>query len=512
MVKADAAKGWVGAYRLESEGRDDDRDGKWNEDGATGPAPDRNFSHAFPHPDPGAGPWPGSTPEAKALYDFMTAHHNVALAVVYGPANNFLAPPEGMGRGSDVGSQRFKVPAQAAGFLGLDPEKEYSIDEVWEVSKDHPFVKRQGITKDQVAQFLGAGPATKLADEDQALLAELAKAYKERLKAAGLDSERPGEQYGEGGFTPWLYYQYGTLALELDVWGVPKAKKAETGKDEPLTLERLGGMGKDDFLKLSAEQVADFLKRIKAPPQFTAEALIERVKTDQVTPERMAQMAKQMGAKDEAAPEKDDQATERAREVLAWVDANMPDASSPWKAVTLPDGRTAEAGGLDPFAALAPPMATLDPALKAHTVTVLDLAGKLAAAEILSVEAESLGSGVYRVRAVAGNRGTFATHTRMAVKARAHLPVRLELETADGAELLNGSRQVASENLDGKIGTFTAEWLVKAGPKSRLAVALFTDNAGSDREPIDLSRARVRQAASQPVRGNASARGKETSR
>lgn len=500
MVKEDAAKGWVGAFRIESEGHDDDGDGKWNEDGAGGAAPDRNFPHAFPHPDPAAGPWPSSTPEAKALLDFLLAHRNVALAVVYGPANNLLAEPEGLGRGGDAGSLKFKLPAQAAGFLGFDPEQEYTIDEVWEVAKDHPFVKRQGITKDQLAQFLGAGPATKVAEEDQALLTELAKGYKERLKAAGLDTERPGGQYGEGGFTPWAYYQLGALALELDVWGVPKAeKKGDAGKDEPLTLARLEGMSKDDFLKLTPEQVADFLKRIKAPPQFTAEALIERVKTDQVTPERMAQMAKQMGAKDEAAPDKDDPATERQREVLAWVEANAPEAIAAWKPVALADGRDAEAGGLDPFIDIAPPMATLKPALAAHTATVLELAGKLAEVQILAVEAESLGGGVVRVRAVAGNRGTFPTHTKLAVKARAHLPVRLELEAGEGAVLLTGARAVISESLDGKIGTLEGEWLVKAGPKAKLAVSLVTDNAGRDRETVDLAAARARSTGAKPA-------------
>ncbi len=506
MVRADAAKGWAGGFRVETEGRDDDEDGAFNEDGAGGAAPDRNFPHAFPHPDPGAGPWPGSTPETKAVLDFLLAHKNVALAVVYGPANNLLAAPEGLGRGADAGTLKLKVPTQIAGALGLDPEQEYTIDEIWEVAKDHPVVKRQGLSKDQVAQFLGAGPATKVADEDQALLTELGKAYKERLKAAGLDSERPGGQYGEGGLTPWAYYQYGALTLELDVWGVPKVKKEEAGKDEPLTLKRLGGMSKEEFLKLSAEQVADFLKRIKAPPQFTAEALIERVQTDQVTPEQMAKMAQQMGAKDEAGAEKDDAATERRREVLAWVDANAPDAFSAWKQVTLSDGTKAEAGGLDPFVDVAPPLATLAPAAKAHTATVLDLAGKLAAVEILAVETESLGGGVYRVRAVAGNRGTFPTHTKLAVKARAHLPVRLTLEAGDGAVLLAGTSAVTSESLEGKIGTLEAEWLVQAGPKAKLAVTLKTDNAGSDRETIDLAQARVRTAGERPAGGKGASR------
>lgn len=496
MVRANAEKGWIGSHRLESEGKDDDGDGSFNEDAATGTAPDRNFPHAFPYPAPDAGPWPGSTPEAKALFDFLLKRRNLALAVVYGPANNFLSPPESLGKAIDAGSTKFKLPGDAAEFLGFDPAGEYSLDEVWEAAKELPFIKRQGITKEQVAQFLGAGPANKLAEGDQSLLAELAKGYKERLKAAGLDSERPAEQYGEGGFTPWLYYQLGTMAVELDVWGVPKAKKAE-GKDEPLTLARLGGMSKDDFLKLSVDNVADFLKRIKAPPQFSAEMVIERVKSDQATPEQLAKMATQMGAKDDGggAGGDDDKATARQREVLAWAQENAPGAFAPWKEVTLPDGTKAEVGGLDPFTEFAPPPAVLAPAVTAHTQTVLELAGKIARLEIASLTATPLGSGVYRVEALAINRGSFATHTEMAVKARAHLPVRLELGTGKGVELLTGNRAAVSESLAGKTGTIKAEWLIRAQSGASVVVTVTSEQAGSDQRTLALDAAKTKGAA-----------------
>ena len=119
----------------------------------------------------------------------------------------------------------------------------------------------------------------------------------------------------------------------------------------------------------------------------------------------------------------------REREVLAWAEANAPGSFTAWTPVTLPDGTKAEVGGLDPFIELNPPMAVLKPALAAHTETVLDLAGKLAKVEILSLDVSDLGGGVYRVKAVAGNRGYLATHTKQDARARAHLPVRLTLRT-----------------------------------------------------------------------------------
>ncbi|MES1211083.1 MAG: hypothetical protein ABUL63_01985, partial [Acidobacteriota bacterium] len=230
LVKADSLEQRRGVYRLVTEGRDDDGDGELNEDGTDGLWPDRAFPHAFPYSTPEAGPWAGYAPETKAWMDFLLGRRNVALAVVYGPANNLLAAPESLGGGGDLGAMKFKVPTQAAVMLGFDPEQEYTIDEIWEVAQNHPFVRQNGITKEQLQQFLGAGAANKVDADDQASFDKIAESYKERLKKAGLSADRPGAQYGKGGLTPWLYYQYGALALELDVWGVPKAEAKSEAK------------------------------------------------------------------------------------------------------------------------------------------------------------------------------------------------------------------------------------------------------------------------------------------
>jgi hypothetical protein len=408
MVKADSLKQRAGAFRLETEGKDDDGDGSFNEDGPGGIQPDRDFPHAFPYPDPEAGPWPGYAPETRAAMDFILARRNIAVAVVYGSANNLLAAPQSLGGGGDLGTQTFKLPPQAAQFISFDPEKEYTLDQAWELAKDIPFVRQNSITKEQLGVFLGAGAATRVDAGDQAYLDKLAEPYKERLKKAGLSADRPAEQYAKGGFTPWLYYQAGAMALELDVWGIPKPEKSS--------------------------------------------------------------------------------GTERERDVLAWVDAHAPEAFRPWTPVTLPDGTKAEVGGLDPFIQVDPPLAVLQPALEAHTGTVLDLAGKLARVEIVSLTGQSLGGGVWRVRAVAANRGWLATHTKMAERGRFHLPVRLEIETGKGIDLVVGRPAVTVERLEGTSGTLEGEWLVRAEPGTRVAVRVTTDNAGRDRKTADLGK------------------------
>jgi Zinc carboxypeptidase len=494
MVKADGPKQRAGAFKLETEGKDDDGDGDYNEDGADGVVPDRDFPHAFPYPDPDAGPWPGFAPETRAVMDFVLAHHNIAAAVVYGPANNLLAAPQSLGGGNaDLGTQKFKVPPQAAKYLGFDPEKEYTLDEVWEAAKDLPFVKQNGVTKEQLGQYLGAGGATKVDPGDQGYLDKLAESYKERLKKAGLSADRPGAQYGKGGLTPWLYYQAGAMALELDVWGIPKAeKKAATGVDEALTLDKVAAMSSDEFVALGEEKIGAFLKDNKVPPQFSAQVVIGAMKGGQLDPKKMVDRMRSMGAGGGGGAgggEKGDTGGERDREVLDWVDAHAPGAFHPWEPVTLPDGTKAEVGGLDPFITADPPAGILKPALAAHTDTVLDLAGKLARTEILSLDAKDLGGGVYRVRAVAGNRGWLPTHTKMAERGRFHLPVRLEIETGAGVELVTGHPAVTSERLEGTSGTLEGEWLVRAAPGASIAVRVTTDNAGRDRKTAILRQA-----------------------
>jgi hypothetical protein len=370
-----------------------------------------------------------------------------------------------------------------ARFIGVDPEQEYTADEIWEVAKDLPMVVRNNISKEQLIQFLGAGPATKPDDEDLGFLTKLAETYKERLEESGLDNKRAGAQYKRGGFTPWLYYQYGVLAIELDVWGVPKAPKEEAGDDDgALTLDSLAEMSAEDFLALGEDEVAAFLSEIGAPPQFTAAALIQRVESGQVTPARVAEMAKRMGA---GAAEKKENGG--PSDLMVFIDEHAPDAYVEWTEVILPDGTVAEVGGVDPFIEIAPPYELLAPALKVHTKTAIEIADALARLEIVKLESTNLGAGVYRVEAVAANRGFYPTHTKMARRARSHLPVRLEITLGDGAALVTGHRWITEERMEGQNGSMTAEWMVRVpGSSAEVVVEVFSENAGHDRATLDL--------------------------
>jgi hypothetical protein len=247
-------------------------------------------------------------------------------------------------------------------------------------------------------------------------------------------------------------------------------------------------MSSEEFIALGEEKIDAFLKENKVPAQFNAAAVIGYLKGGQIDPKGMVERMKQMGGGAATAGDKASEAGAREREVLAWLDANAPGSFVAWSAVTLPDGNKAEVGGLDPFAELNPPLSILKPALAAHTETVLDLAGKLAKVEILSLDVTSLGGGIFRVKAVAGNRGYLATHTKQAERAQAYLPVRLTLQAGRDVELVTGYPFAVSERLEGITGTFTGEWLVRANPGAKIVVDLTTDNAGRDQKTATVGK------------------------
>ncbi|OIN58091.1 M14 family metallopeptidase [Arsenicibacter rosenii] len=94
LVKADPAKGETGRYLLITEGIDNDKDGKFNEDGPGGVALDKNFTFDYPFFTPGAGEMPVSEPENRALLDFLYKAPNVYAVFTFGPYNNLSEAPK----------------------------------------------------------------------------------------------------------------------------------------------------------------------------------------------------------------------------------------------------------------------------------------------------------------------------------------------------------------------------------------------------------------------------------
>jgi hypothetical protein len=98
MKKADPKKGESGAYKIFWEGKDNDGDGFINEDPPGGTDINRNFAHEYPYYKSEAGPHMVSEAESRAVMDWIVAHRNVAAILTFGESDNLIVPPTGAGR------------------------------------------------------------------------------------------------------------------------------------------------------------------------------------------------------------------------------------------------------------------------------------------------------------------------------------------------------------------------------------------------------------------------------
>jgi len=165
LVKADAAKGERGTWKLFPEGRDADGDERAAEDPPRDARVDRNFPAGFEDLAARAGLFPTDEPEARALVDFVLAHPDVQLVVVYGENDNLITPPAAV---DDEAPDARRLPP--AGWRRSDADR----------------------------------------------LADIARAYKELVTV-----EAKGEGDDAGTFARWSYEHRGLLTVAIRPWAVP---------------------------------------------------------------------------------------------------------------------------------------------------------------------------------------------------------------------------------------------------------------------------------------------------
>jgi hypothetical protein len=114
LLKADRAKGEVGAWKLFSEGIDDDHDEEWNEDATGGVNYNRNFSYNYKFFTPWSGVHPISEEVTRSLAEFVINRPNIGIVFTFGAPDNLVQtakaepvkrPPVGIHEG-DIGFYR----------------------------------------------------------------------------------------------------------------------------------------------------------------------------------------------------------------------------------------------------------------------------------------------------------------------------------------------------------------------------------------------------------------------
>lgn len=179
LIKADPSKGEKGQYLLYTEGIDNDKDNQYNEDGEGGVWFNKNFTYKHPSFTQGAGEFPVSEKETRAIADQLFDLFNVYALVSFGSNNNLSTP---IGYNAQAAGQRI-----VAGYQEADAKA-------------------------------------------NALVAELYN------KITGL-KEAPKTNAAGGDFLSWGYYHYGRHSFSTPGWFVPKVKPDTTKKEKALSLD-----------------------------------------------------------------------------------------------------------------------------------------------------------------------------------------------------------------------------------------------------------------------------------
>jgi len=196
LVMANAEKGERGKYILISEGTDNDKDGKWNEDPEGGIHFNKSLTFDPPYFTPGAGEHPVSEAESRGLLDYLYTHFNVFAVVSFGPANN--------------------------------------LSESWKFDKSK--------TSQRIISGIMEGDATvnKMASE----------LYKKYITA----KDAPAVAPSKGDFSQWAYFHYGRQSFSTPGWWVPKfelpkdstaARKFKNNEDKNSDVDFLRWAEKD---------------------------------------------------------------------------------------------------------------------------------------------------------------------------------------------------------------------------------------------------------------------------
>ena len=480
MRKADYSKGEKGIYKLYDEGIDDDRDGKFYEDGPGGVNVGINFPHLFKAFTPTGGLWPGSVDESYGLMKFITDHPEIAMTFTLGSTNFCLVPPKG-GRQGAVDLNKIKLPERFAKMFDADPNKSYSMSEIIEMVQ--PMVPEGfEVTESVVAGFLGLGAVVNPMKEDLVFYKDFSEKYKKYLKEKGAEVDRlDPEPAKDGSFEFWSYYHLGLPTFSMDFWTLPKVKEKKEEKSG-LTSAQLKKMSDEEFIALDKEKISAYLKETGAPKQFNAEMIVNMVKEGQMTPAKIAEMTEKMQEDKKPEAGKPDP---KMNALVAFSDAAIDGKGYVnWSPYNHPILGEVEIGGPVPFTDNTPPVDMIDSLLNLQVPWIFEIVNKLPDLKILKTELKAQGEGVYELKVWVENKSFIPIPTAMGKRNQRPAPV-LILLSGKNFELLSGKKRTTVSDLPGlKNKKFT--WLIKSEKNNVINIELKAVNALGDKKQIKI--------------------------
>jgi hypothetical protein len=210
MIPADLSKGQKGSYFVYSEGIDNDKDDKFNEDGAGGVNFNRNLTFNYEEFGLNAGLYPVSEAESKAVLDFLFARFNVFATFAFGPQDNLGQPMKSSERsGSVQTTPQMQIPGQ-----GQSP------------------VQGQMRIMGQERRI------TSILNSDELINKLVSDKYHEITGVKGA----PAPRSSPGNFMEWSYFHYGRYSFSTPAWWFP----VERDKNAEVAFLKYAGENKID--------------------------------------------------------------------------------------------------------------------------------------------------------------------------------------------------------------------------------------------------------------------------
>ncbi len=473
MDKANTKKGERGAYKIYSEGLDNDRDGKYNEDGEGGINVGIAFPHLFPRAKSEAGMFTGQTPEVYGIMRFIYDRPEIAMVYTLGTSNFCAVPPKG-GRKGGANLESIKLSGRYARMLGAESGKSYKMAEVMEMAK---AVVPPGmeVTPSLIAGMLGLGAAVNPQENDLAFYKSFSEDYKKYLEAKNFNTEtlKPSAAK-DGSFELWAYYHLGVPSFSMSLFNVPKVKEEKSEADDMGSLEEVEKMTSDDFVALGTDKITAFLKANNAPDKFNAEGVIKMMEAGQVTPKQMVGMMKSTPK-----PEKEGELSEKDKALLAYSEAEWEGKGFvDWKVVNHATLGKVEVGGYVPYLETTPKPEKIVSLASAQLPWLLQLSTKLPKIKIENTKVKRLGTDIYKLEVFVTNTGQLAYPISMGE--RNNQPAPMILNLSGDIDILEGKSRTSL----GSIGANQLRkysWLIKTTAKRpgitvKIESVVFTDD------------------------------------
>ena len=468
LRKPKAEDGEVATHALLVEGADNDGDGRFNEDGPGGSAGggvdlDKNFpSHYDEHAD-GAGLYPTSEVETRAIIDWLQTRSNIVCAVVYGAQDTLVKTP---------------APGKfdASGRMPKGIEK-----------GDEPLYKAIGETFTEITGMKEA-PAGSI----------------------------------EGSLASYLYTDFGVWTFATPVWVRPDMvkKDSEDEDDGEEGEEADEAPAPDEATALRDQGVPEFVIEFLTADPEDREGIMEGF--DSLSPEEQASrmqavgelpedirnrvMAIAQGGEDPGAPspeetpeseEKKDKKGEDKSKAdkgeLAWLKYSDEERDGEgfvaWSEVEHPQLGAVEVGGFVPGFRVNPVGDAVEGLVEEQTEFVAALLGKLPTLEVSDPVAERLGDGLWRVRVRASNPGLLPTMSAIGVKARRIAPVVVTIEVEPDT-IVSGARVRQFWSIDGSGGHADGEWIIRGEAGQRITIATHSSVYGDRENSVELKEGR----------------------